>query len=59
MDDRVFFLAVGGLVCVLVGQITGAANEAYVVIGGVYAFLSTYVAITSRKNGNGNGNGKK
>ena len=44
-----------GLGVVLVGLILHAANEAYVVIGSVYAFLSTYVAVTNRRNGNGNG----
>lgn len=55
MDDRVFTLAVLGLACVLVGQITDASDQAYIVIGGVYMFLSTYVAVTNRRNGNGNG----
>lgn len=53
MDDRVFVIAIGGLFVVALGQITNASNEAYIVIGMVYTFLSTYVAVTNRKNGNG------
>lgn len=51
MDDRVFAIAVGGLILVAFGQLTNADQGSYIVIGGIYAFLSTVVTVANRRNG--------